>query len=44
MTFWVALGFALFCLVMVVLTIDEEGPKDWYGNPIEEDDDDGDDD
>lgn len=36
---WIALGAVLFCLVMVVLTIDEEEPQDWYGNPIEEDDD-----
>ena len=35
---WVMGGVVLFCLLMVVLTIDEQEPQDWYGNPIGEDD------
>lgn len=34
---WLAGGLTLFSLVMVVLTIGEQEPQDWYGNPIGED-------
>lgn len=39
MLIWLADGLTLFSLVMVVLTIDEQEPQDWYGNPIGEDED-----
>jgi hypothetical protein len=33
---WITGAIATFCLLMTLLTIDEQGPTDWYGNPIEE--------
>lgn len=39
---WIAGVVALFGLVMVVLTIGEQEPQDWYGNPIDEGDEDDD--
>lgn len=32
------IGFLVYCLLMVLLTIGEERPKD-YGNPINDEDD-----
>jgi hypothetical protein len=36
----ISLICVFYCIVMMMLTVGEEGPKDWYGNPIEEEEDD----